>query len=249
MRILTIANFKGGVGKTTTSINMAFILSTMGYNTLLIDADPQGNSSFFYSQYSESNPTLLDVLENECSIKKAIRRTKYKNLDIIPSNMMLETLSGVKEDALLLKLREIDLKYDYAIIDCQPSFQLNTINALVAADDLIVPVKIDQFGINGLEIMLDQLGEVQQYNPRINFIGCLITMYRPTKSNNRGIMELVNNTQYPICETVIRYSEAVNNSTFVKKPLLRHRKLANPTTDYKELVIEYLKKVEVGYGA
>ena len=244
MRILTIANFKGGVAKTTTSINMAYILAEKGYDTLLIDADPQGNSSYFFSQYSDSNKTMLDVLTDKCDIKKAIKRTKYKHLDILPSNILLESLSNVSEDALLLKLRQVDLKYDFAVIDCQPSFQVNTINALVAADDLIVPVKIDRFGLNGLELMKDQLDEIHKYNENLNFIGCLVTMYRATRSNNKGIMELVERNQYPECNTVIRYAEAVNNSTFARKPLIKHRRLSNATVDYKALVEEYLGKVE-----
>lgn len=242
MKVLTVANYKGGVAKTTTVINVSYNLAVLhGLRVLCVDADPQGNLSYFYSKKNEVSKTLYDVLMGKCHTKSAIRRTKFKNLDILPANVTLEELDGITEHTLKDKLEEVKDLYDYVIIDCQPSMQINTVNALVAADDLIVPLKIDRFGLNGLELMQHYIDEIRQYNPEINFRGCLITMYHPTRNMNKGIEEIFSKTNYIVFDTVISQSEAVNTSISIKKPLTMHRKKASATEDYIMFVNEYLQ--------
>lgn len=246
MRIICISNFKGGVGKTTTATNLSYNLASLGFKVLLVDADPQGNSSYFYGKYDELKVSLADVLTRVVTAKKAIVRTKYNNLDILPSNKQLDGLTKDKENAefngfeLGVCLKSIGDKYDFCVVDCQPSFQINTISALNCADDVIIPVRLGRYAINGLELMSEMIEKIKEVNPDIKY-RVMVTMWKQNiNSNKKTIVELVNEYNYPLYSTGIRCCVAVDECENNRRPLARGRKTSSVTADYFKFTSEYL---------
>lgn len=246
MRIIAISNFKGGVGKTTTATNFAFNLSVLNFRVLLVDADPQGNSSYFYGKYDLNKMSLSEVLSKQCTVKKAIIRTKYKNLDLLPANQKLD---GLTEDAAGIPLtgnelghylNEVSDRYDFCVIDCQPSFQLNTLAALNCANDVVIPLRLGRFSINGLELMSEMIEQIRYNNPDISY-RVLVTMFRQNiRTSRNSILELVEEYNYPLYNTGIRNCIAVDECENLKKPLSKGRSTSNVCCDYKKFTAEYL---------
>lgn len=242
MRTLAIANYKGGVGKTTTAVNLAYNLAEMGFKVLLIDADQQGNATYIMTRRAYTGRTLKDVMQNQ-EIMAAVKRSCWsKNIDIVPATEDMETVRCA-EDVLQRRLMEVRDRYDFCVIDCHPSMQIMTINALIAADDLIIPLKADRFSENGIGTMMDYLMQIIEYNPALNLAGCLFTMYQPRKSQYMVIKRMMAEN-YPIMSTVISDCEAVNSSQEYRKPLAIHRKNSKAAKEYKELAMEYVRHVK-----
>lgn len=242
MRIITIANYKGGSGKTTTAINLAYNLAALhNKKVLLIDADPQGNASYLLARYNEYLKNLNDILIG-MPITKGIYRTKYDNLDFVMSSTELEFFSGNcrRMRAVLKPVEEI---YDYCIIDNRPALNNLAYACMVAADDIIIPVEMDQFSINGISFMNEQIAEIENiHNENVTY-GCLITKYAKSKAVNGAIEKLVTEYDYPMYQTVIRRTSAVPGSTFARKPLLKYRHKDKATLDYIDFTEEYLSNV------
>lgn len=240
-RIIAVSNYKGGVGKTTTASNIAYILAKSNYKVLLIDADPQGSSSYMLWKYSESAKTLKYVLQDKKNIKGAIRRSRFKNLDIIPAIAELEVVN--KDDNIPIQRLSEEIKklekdrYDYIIIDCQPTMQTLTRSAIYASDLLLVPFNPDGFSVAGLELMKDFILEVEQIRDNDIEYACLVTKLE-SRDDLKVIMKLMETTDYQLLNTVIRYSRACKTSINARKPLLMHRKKDKATLDYIELAAE-----------
>ena len=168
-KIISIANQKGGVGKTTTSINLSTVLAKRNKKTLLIDADPQGNATSGVGIEKEIEISVYDVLINEVSMEEAILKTKIKNLDICPSNIDLagaevELVSMMsREQRLKEKLDVIKENYDYIIIDCPPSLGLITLNAFTASDSVLIPVQCEYYALEGLGQLLNTINLVKKH--------------------------------------------------------------------------------------
>lgn len=186
--IIAIANQKGGVGKTTTAINLSSALSHFNRRVLLIDMDPQGNSSRGLGiDITLINRCVIDVLTNESNINNVIRKTVLKNLDILPSKLMLSSIDTLivgktSEPFLLLKKAIANLKkeYDYIIIDCPPSLGFLTINSLVAAHNVLIPVQCEYFAMEAVAQILSSVSKIQaNYNHDLGIEGFLLTMYDP----------------------------------------------------------------------
>lgn len=159
MRTVAIFNNKGGVGKTTTAVNLAYNLTELGKRVLIVDMDPQGNASAFYKRYDLTKKSVKEVLEGETRLTAVIRRTNYIDLDIIPANMTLQLLREEKlvqgERTLFKKLWDVRNRYSYCVIDCPPAISVLSNLAMIAADRVIVPVKATEYAKNGLSTVMD----------------------------------------------------------------------------------------------
>ncbi|TWH49613.1 ParA family protein [Sporomusa sp. KB1] len=249
MKIISIINLKGGVAKTITTINIGHILATKcGQRVLFIDNDKQGNTSKFLGLHNDNDPSLADLLTETVTASTAIRKTEYPGLDIIPANMHLLKanlkimLDETREQQTILKnaLQQVASEYDYCIIDNAPDINMSVINGLVAADEVIIPLKIDQFGFDGLKEIAEQIDQIKEFNPGINFRGCLITQYANNDVNSQGEAHLREQTKYPIFKTHIRRTDKVDESTFARRPIIEYSPRCNAAKDYLSFVKEYL---------
>lgn len=192
MKKVSIFNIKGGVAKTTSTANLGAVLSQQGKKVLLIDLDPQSNLTKLFKAYSMDDLTIGDILlDKDLDINKVIKNTDFENIDILPSNVTLAfaerkillDVSRSQQNRLSKALKNLK-GYDYCIIDCPPALNMITVNALCASDEVIVPIKIDKFALDGLEYLLDSIEEIkEEFNPNLNFKGCFITMDSATTVN------------------------------------------------------------------
>lgn len=185
-KIIAIANQKGGVGKTTTAINLSAALAHFNRRVLIIDMDPQGNSSRGLGvDITLINKCIFDVLSLGADINSVIRKTMVKNLDLLPSKLVLATLDSVvagKTDSPFSLLRKalsnLKKEYDYMIIDCPPSLGLLTINSLVASNSVLIPVQCEYFAMEAVAQILASISKIQaSHNPNLGIEGFLLTMY------------------------------------------------------------------------
>lgn len=250
MKTISVINLKGGVAKTISSINIAYTLvAAHGKRVLLIDNDKQGNTSKFFGLHNYEDEGIAELLtERGLEIKSIIKPTNYENLDIITANMnllrankeILLDVSRPQQTRLRKALSQISNEYDYCIIDNAPDINMSVINALVASNDVLVPIKVDKFAFDGLEQLVEQIEDVKEFNDDLVFRGCFITMFQKNGVNVQGCEYLHSSTAYPLLHTVIRKTVKVDETTFVGKPLLDYKK-STAGKDYEELVNEYLK--------
>lgn len=241
----SIINRKGGTGKTITTTNLAYKLSEMGYKVLLIDADSQRDLSKIYRASRNARTTICNVLDDPKTIWKGIRNTKYDQLNILPGDEGLEIMHDIDPHSLSVALEEMKNEFDFCLIDCPPSMQITTVSALIASDYVIAPMKLDAFSSGGVFAIDKLIEQCREYNQNIEFLGALITMYRPNKNANRMVEDLIFNPPFPIMDTVIRYDTAVDRSTVSRKPLAKCAKNGKAAEDYENLALEFLRKVEV----
>ncbi|PHV69225.1 cobyrinic acid a,c-diamide synthase [Sporanaerobium hydrogeniformans] len=258
MRVISVINLKGGVGKTTTSANIAYVLHKQhGYRVLLIDNDKQGNLSRLFGAYDEEEECGMSRVLLEQNPKQIVKHTKYEGIDIITANMSLlrANLLIMKNDQeeqhtrLRHYLYQLDNSktegwYDYVIIDNPPTIDMCVINALACTDDVIVPVKVDKWSLEGLEIITNQIEETKEFNPCIQMLGVLITVFKKNDVNLSGEEWMRQKSDYPVFDTKIRQTEKVDESTFYEMPVVNYSLRCGATRDYKRFVLEYLEKTE-----
>ena len=197
-KIISVANQKGGVGKTTTTVNLSTIIAKKGKKVLLIDADPQGNATSGLGVDKEVELSTYDVLVNDATIEEACKTTAVKNLMVCPSNI---SLAGAEVELVSMMSREQRLKekietakeyFDYIFIDCPPSLGLITLNAFTASDSVLIPVQCEYFALEGLGQLLNTINLVKKHlNKTIEIEGALLTMYDiRTNLSNQVVKEV-----------------------------------------------------------
>lgn len=250
-KIVAIFNQKGGVGKTTTCVNFAAALGQKGKKTLLVDCDPQGNTTSGVGlDKSEIENSSYDILINDVSAKDAVVKTEFKNLSVLPADMNLagaELELAENENrfkALKKALATVIMDYDYIIIDCPPSLGLISLNALTAADTVIVPLQCEYYALEGLSQLLGTIRTVKQhYNEHLELEGVLYTMYDTRLKLNQQVMEEVE--QYfpgKAYKTRIPRSVKLAEAPSFGKPILYYEKYSKPAFAYKKFADEFLKK-------
>ena len=254
MTVLSFINLKGGVAKTVSAINTAYLLAAVEKKkVLLIDNDKQGNATKFFGLHDYDRPSIADLLTVKgMDASTVIRHTAYENLDLIPSNMSLlkankEVLmdcSRPQQTRLERALQGVWEQYDYCVIDNPPDINMSVINALAITNDVIVPVKIDKFAFDGLDELLEQLEDVREFNPRLTFAGCLITMYYPSDVCMQEREWLSEAGKYRLFRTHIRRTEKVDQSTYAA-PLYLFSRWCGASKDYVSFVSEYLQSKNV----
>ena len=250
MKTIAIINMKGGCAKTTTTVNVAYILAAdYKKKVLVIDNDKQGNLSRAFGAWSYAKPGLSEVLTGEKDIRDVIQETHTALLNIIPANMTLLTanLEVIKDDnreqATIIRnaLAEVQDVYDYCIIDCPPDINISVINALVAADEVIIPINIDGYAFDGMEELEQQIENAKALNPKLKFRGCLVTMFYNSDVCKQGELYL-KNQRYPVFNTHIRRTEKADEVTFSDTTLMQYSPRSGAAKDYRTFVQEYLEE-------
>lgn len=248
-RVIAVANQKGGVGKTTTSINLAACLGVLGEKVLLIDIDPQGNSTSGVGvDKMMIKKTIYNVLVNEEPIEENIIETEYENLYILPSNIQLagaevELVPAIsREHKLKNAIEGIRDKYDFIIIDCPPSLGLLTLNALTAADTVLVPIQCEYYALEGLGQLLSTISLVQKYlNKRIEVEGVLLTMFDArTNLSMQVVEEVKKHFKSKVYKTIIPRNVRLSEAPSHGKPIISYDSKSKGSEVYMELAKEVL---------
>ena len=250
-KVIAIANQKGGVGKTTTAINLAASLAVLEKKVLIIDADPQANttSGLNFAPDNDQQRTLYEVLIGQIGIADALVQTEMANLHMVPSHInlvgaeieMLETPG--RESLLKEALAPVRGDYDYIIIDCSPSLGLITVNMLTAADSVIIPVQPEFFALEGLGKLLQTIRLVKGgVNPSLTIEGFVVTMFDGrTRVHSQVLAELREHFRELVFETVIQRNIRLSEAPSHGKPIILYDIMCNGSTNYLNLAREVLE--------
>lgn len=249
-RTIAIANQKGGVGKTTTAINLSAALAEKGKKVLTIDLDPQGNTtSGLGIDKNNCKYTVYELMLDECSIKQCIRSNIYDNLCLIPSNVNLSAaeieLIGVKDKEYILEneVEWIKDDFDYIIIDCPPSLNMLTVNGMTTADSVIVPIQCEYYALEGLSQLLHTINLVKErLNPRLTIEGVVFTMYDARTNLSLQVVENVkNNLNQQIYKTIIPRNVKLAEAPSYGLPITIYDGKSAGAESYRQLAQEVIQ--------
>jgi len=249
-RIIAVANQKGGVGKTTTAINLGASLAATGERTLVVDLDPQGNAtSGLGLEVDSSQPSVYDTLVGECSLKEVVRTgVHFSMLDVVPSTPDLvgaeiEMVGLLSRETILKRsLSELEGLYEYILIDCPPSLGLLTLNALVAAHSIMIPIQCEFYALGGLSQLLSTVKRVRQsLNPPLEIEGVLLTMLDGRLNLAKQVEEEARQYfQAKVYRTSIPRNVRLAEAPSFGKPILRYDKLSQGAQSYVALAEELM---------
>ncbi len=249
-KIITIANQKGGVGKTTTAINLSACLAVGEYSVLLVDIDPQANTtSGLGFDAKKINKSIYNVLIKGANIKQTILKTDLKYLDLVPSNQDLvgaeiELVSTMSREKILSGiLPEIKDKYDYIFIDCPPSLGLLTLNAMTASDSVLIPIQCEYYALEGLSQLLNTIRLVQKHlNKRLEIEGVILTMYDGRLNLSRQVAEDVRKFfDKKVFDTIINRNVRISEAPSFGKPIILYDAVSTGAENYMSLAEEIIK--------
>ncbi len=252
-RIIAVANQKGGVGKTTTTINLSACLADLGRKVLVIDLDPQGNStSGFGVEKNDCENTVYELILEDCSVNEALVHTQIKNLDLLPANV---NLAGAEIELISKKDKEFVLRdatdyirddYDYILIDCPPSLNMLTINAMTTADSILVPIQCEYYALEGLGQLMSTIELAQQrLNPRLRLEGIVFTMYDARTNLSQQVVENVKkNLDATIYKTVIPRNVRLAEAPSYGLPITMYEPKSAGAESYRALAKELTEEEE-----
>lgn len=251
-KMISFANQKGGVGKTTSAVNVAASLGIQGYKVLLIDLDPQGNTTSGVGIRKKGlEKTTRELLLGEVTAREAILETEFENLSVIPCTI---SLAGAELDLFDFEDNEYRMKnaladvrgeYDYIIVDCPPSLGMLTLNAFAASDGIVVPMQCEFYALEGLSQLMITIGRIKKmYNEKLTVIGILITMYNPRLLLSMQVMdELRKHYSEKIFETTISRNVKLTEAPGFGTPVYYHDKHAKGSKEYLAVAKEFAMRI------
>lgn len=249
MKVIAIANQKGGVGKTTTSVNLSACLADLGKKVLLVDLDPQGNStSGFGFEKTKIKKSVYDVLVNDAPVESVILQTEIENLMLMPATIQL---AGAEIELVSIMSRETKLKrvldkikynYEYVIIDCPPSLGLLTINSLTAANSVLVPIQCEFYALEGLSQLMNTISLVQKnLNPALSLEGVVLTMFDArTNLSIQVVDEVKNHFRHKVYQTIIPRNVRLSEAPSHGKPITHYDPKSKGAEVYLDLAREVI---------
>ncbi len=251
-KIISFANQKGGVGKTTSAINVAASLGVLGYKVLLIDLDPQGNATSGVGIIKKNlKATAFDMLTTDMSADEVTIKTRFENLSVIPTNTTLaraEFELGETEDGeyvMKKKLEAVRKNYDYIIIDCPPSLGMLTVNAMTASDGVVIPMQCEFFALEGISQLMFTISRIKtHYNKELNVTGILITMYNGRLILSMQVLdELRRHYADKIFETTVSRNVKLSAAPSHGAPVYYHDKRSKGSNEYMNIAKELAERI------
>ena len=251
-KIISFANQKGGVGKTTSCVNIASSLGVLGFKVLIIDLDPQGNTTSGVGISKKGlKATTKELLTGELPVGEIIIETPYKNLDVIPTNTALAgaefDLFDLDDSEFRIKkaLEEVKDKYDYILIDCPPSLGMLTVKALSASDGVVIPMQCEFYSLEGISQLLNTIKRIRQlYNPELQIVGILLTMYNGRLTlTSQVVAELKRYYEDKLFKVPISRSVRLTEATGYGEPICYHDPYSKGSLEYAAVAKELMMRI------